>query len=309
MLGLAQAIGQNLVFETDVYENMIIKAETNNKPFMIVFGFNECSVCKQMEEETYSDSSVAQYLGENFLTFYIDAYDLEFGLSTAQMFNISQFPSVLFFDKNGGKIGAMRGFYTADRFIAESQAIAENAKKSAKVLADMKIPEPMMKTPEYETKEIEEKAIAARKITVEVEAPQTEVVPSYTYRSEESTEEVANEMDVAVYESIDANMFIFSDVPGIAKHSVKDKKPVGFALKVGQFTSLEALKSQLKEYEKGWKAEIWVYSMSRATSKVYCIALGLYDDKEQAFYMRKLLYNTFFIQSSVVKLDDIRYEK
>ena len=121
--------------------------------------------------------------------------------------------------------------------------------------------------------------------------------------------EMEMEMDAEAFEKIDPSLFLFGDVPGIMKYSVKDKKPSGYALRVGQFKTLEAMKSELKEYEKGWKAEIWVYTQSRSNSKIYCLALGLYDDKEQAYYMRKLLYNNFFYQGTVVKLDDIRYEK
>ena len=302
-------IGQGVVFDTDTYENMLEKAKADGKPIMVVFGFKECSICNQMDRETYSDVNVGNFVNQNMHSYKVDAFGFD-GIGTTQLLNVTQFPSVLVFNVHGEKIGIIKGFFNPDNFIGEASRILSTIPSKNGITVAVKVPEIKMATPTMDEKEYNEQLGIVMRNAEEVQNSSTDIVQSVEAAFASKSGAAAEmEMETEAFEKIDANLFLFGDVPGIMKYSVKDKKPGGYGLKVGQFNSLEALKSELKEYEKGWKAEIWVYSQARSTTKIYCLALGLYDDKEQAYYMRKLLYNTFFIQSTVVKLDDIRYEK
>lgn len=297
---------QGVQFRTSTYESMVAEAQKAQKPFFIVFGFEECSTCKHMETNTYPDVNLGKYVANHITPYKVDALSTE-GIGITQLFDIRQFPTILFFDQNGEKLGTLRGFYDATYLQSQMTKIVDKWEaKNTTLATTTRTSQPIaMVEPSYTSDEIAEKRATITRNAEVVEAASAEMVA-------ESAQSAAGEMQEEsemIFEELNSTLFSFSDVPGLQKYSVKDKKPSGFALKVGQFNTLEALKSELKEYEKRWKSEIWTYSQAKSGAKIYCLVLGQYEDKDQAIYMRKLLYNTFFIQSTVVKLDDIRYEK
>ncbi|MBX7241322.1 MAG: thioredoxin fold domain-containing protein [Bacteroidia bacterium] len=303
------ANAQQFNFQTDAYENMIAKAKEENKPFMIYFSFKECGVCNQLEKETFTSTELQQYLSENLTCYKVDAFSFE-GIGITQLLSVNQFPSIIFFNTYGERAGTMKGFYTPEGFMTETSRIIEVAAAQGEIAVSIEVPEIQVVSPVLNEEEYQEKLNTVMRNAEEVSETTVDIVQTFEKElASHTAENMEMEMDAEAFDKMDANLFIFSDVPGVKQYSVKDKKPSGYALRVGQFKTLEAVKSELKEYEKGWKAEIWVYTQSRANSKIYCLALGLYDDKEQAYYMRKLLYNNFFYQGTVVRLDDIRYEK
>lgn len=302
----ANMYAQGIQFQTSTYESMVADAQTKQKPFFIVFGFDECNICKNMETHTYPDENLGNYVANHITPYKVDALSTD-GIGITQLFDIRQFPTILFFDQNGEKMGTIRGFYDPSNLQAQITKVVDKWEaKNVNLVSTARILQPIsMVQPTYSSEEITEKRAMITRNAEVVESTSSEMI-------EESAESAAGEMleeSEMIFEELNSTIFSFSDVPGLQKYSVKDKKPKGFALKVGQFNTLEALKSELKEYEKRWKSEIWTYSQAKSGAKIYCLVLGQYEDKEQAIYMRKLLYNTFFIQSTVVKLDDIRYDK
>lgn len=314
---------QGVKFQEGSFEYMLAQARADKLPFMLCFEFEGCGICKKMNDETYQDGEFANYLEGKITPYKVDAYS-DLGIGITQMFQVNQFPTVLIFSPNGERLGMIKGFFYPkdykeeldpilrawENFSAKQEAIAQQTpspQSEVPSVAETAAPE-VLSFPAVQYDDPQQFIAALDEVkrgSEEVEKGESE---TYIERLELMAGELA-EQSQEVFLDLKKGNFAFADVPGLQKYSVKDKKPEGYGIRVSTLTSLESLKTELSEYERRWMSEIWVFSQGKNGSKIYCLVLGQFEDKEQAFYMRKLLYTTFFINGTIVKLDDIRYEK
>jgi thioredoxin-related protein len=97
------------------------------KPVVIDFYTSWCRWCKVMDKKTFSDTAVASYLSEHFITIRVDAEqttgDLKYGGRTytpaglAKAFRLRGYPSVAYLDEKGGLIFVDTGFKEPGQFM------------------------------------------------------------------------------------------------------------------------------------------------------------------------------------------------
>lgn len=312
---------QGVKFQEGSFEYMLAQARADRLPFLVCFEYEGCGICKKMNDETYRDGEFANYLEGKVTPYKVDAYS-DLGIGITQMFQVNQFPTVLIFSPNGDRLGMIKGFFYPNDYkeeldpillgwenfnakqavIAQQTPVAQPAEASVQ---EAVVPE-VLSFPAVQYEDPEQFLAALEEVKRGSEEVESGMSETYVERLELMAGELADQSQ-EVFLDLKKGNFSFADVPGLQKYSVKDKKPEGYGIRVSTLTSLESLKTELLEYEKRWMSEIWVFSQGKNGSKIYCLVLGQFDDKEQALYMRKLLYTTFFINGTVVKLDDIRY--
>lgn len=95
-----------------------IKAKAARENKMIFFDAYTtwCGPCKYLEESVYSDQSVAEYFNANYINVKFDMEDGE-GLDLAEEFEISSYPTLLFFSPEGKLVHKYIGAMKAPDFI------------------------------------------------------------------------------------------------------------------------------------------------------------------------------------------------
>ncbi|MCD6101900.1 MAG: DUF255 domain-containing protein [Candidatus Cloacimonetes bacterium] len=109
------------------FEEGLAKAEAEGKDIIIDFYTDWCKWCKVMDESTFSESEVIQFMGENFIPIRIEADDnqkqVEFQNHTFTLrqltsaFGIKGFPSYGFLNENAQIITVVPGYIKKDMFM------------------------------------------------------------------------------------------------------------------------------------------------------------------------------------------------
>lgn len=102
-------------------------AKESEKPTIIDFYTSWCHWCDVMDEKTFSDPEVKDFLEENFVTIRIDAENKNSShtfngqeynsVELTRAFNVSGFPSLAFLDGQQNVVTVIPGYIPADKFI------------------------------------------------------------------------------------------------------------------------------------------------------------------------------------------------
>lgn len=101
------------------YDQALSQAKTQGKPIMVDFYTDWCGWCKKLDSETYQDSRVIQ-VSRSFVCLKIDA---DKNKSLVDKYKVSGYPTILFLNSSGNKIGGRSGFRNADELLSEMEAI------------------------------------------------------------------------------------------------------------------------------------------------------------------------------------------
>lgn len=109
------------------YDKGLIKAKEENKHIFIDFTAKWCGWCKKLDRETFADARVIELLDEHFVSIKVDG-DSKRKLSidgymiteqdlTRREYGVRGFPALWFLKPDGGKIGPIKGYVPADKFL------------------------------------------------------------------------------------------------------------------------------------------------------------------------------------------------
>ncbi len=76
------------------------KAEKENKPVFIDFYTTWCTPCKLMDQDVFTDPTVASFYNENFISYKVDC-EKGNGLNIATIYSISNYPTLMYLDHKG----------------------------------------------------------------------------------------------------------------------------------------------------------------------------------------------------------------
>ncbi len=104
-------------------DDVFAQAKSSNKYVLLNLGAVWCHWCHVMDEKTYSDPKVADFVKANFIPIYVDQ-DSRPDLS--RRYEAYGWPAHVIFDADGNDIGKLRGYREADRFVNILKAILED---------------------------------------------------------------------------------------------------------------------------------------------------------------------------------------
>lgn len=116
------------------FEEGIARADAENKPVVIDFYTDWCKWCKVMDEKTFSDPEVDDYLAEHYVPIRINAESNEavsyrgndFTYATlTKAFGVNSYPSLAYLDKNGEFLTVIPGFIEKEPFLKIIRYIKE----------------------------------------------------------------------------------------------------------------------------------------------------------------------------------------
>ena len=100
-----------------------------HKPIMVDFYTTWCGWCKVLDRKTYTDDNVAKIANSKFICLKIDAEKGE-GIDLAKKLSINGYPTIVFFDKDGGVIDRVVGYQDADHFAKSLEQAAAGGSKA-----------------------------------------------------------------------------------------------------------------------------------------------------------------------------------
>lgn len=96
------------------YEDALKLARKNGKNVMIMFYTDRCKFCKWMDEKTYADESVYNYLNENYVSVRINSDEEE---ELSDSYFVRGYPTIWFLEPDGRKLLPIPGYVTVEQFL------------------------------------------------------------------------------------------------------------------------------------------------------------------------------------------------
>ncbi len=108
---------KGITFFKGDWKALLEKAKKDGKPFFVDFYTTWCGPCKTMSKTTFKDETVGTYANANFVAYKMDAEKGE-GIQLSEKYEVQAYPTIMFFDKDGNKIGEIVGLQNAKLFLA-----------------------------------------------------------------------------------------------------------------------------------------------------------------------------------------------
>ncbi len=117
-LGCSAEQGSGSISWLHSYEDAISKAKSEEKPLMIDIYTDWCGWCKKLDKDTFTDSKVIE-LSASFVCLKVDGDKSE---ELTKKYDVRGYPTIVFTDSDGNKIGGGAGFRSASKLASEMQA-------------------------------------------------------------------------------------------------------------------------------------------------------------------------------------------
>lgn len=111
------------------YDEGVALAKNTGKKVFLYFYTDQCGYCDKMKSKTFSNSTVASYLNENFIPVKVNAAK-ERNLS--KEYNVRGVPATWFIAENEEKIRNRPGFLPPDQLLAQLKYVATDSYKTIK---------------------------------------------------------------------------------------------------------------------------------------------------------------------------------
>lgn len=116
--GLAAQDNEGIRFRDDFFEELLTQARTEKKMVFIDCYTTWCGPCKRMDQEVFPLKTVGDFFNEKFVSAKVDMERGE-GISLRKQFDVSNFPTYLFFNADGELLFRLAGARPAESFIEE----------------------------------------------------------------------------------------------------------------------------------------------------------------------------------------------
>ena len=123
LLLLATTLGATDSFavgKVNFFEGSVIsakeKAMAEQKQYFLEFYADWCKPCKWMEENTYSDSELAEYIHGNYVPVKVNIDDFD-GHALKQKYNVQYLPTIIVFDAQGNMLGKYEKSLNASKLL------------------------------------------------------------------------------------------------------------------------------------------------------------------------------------------------
>lgn len=127
-LSLAYGGFAQVRFMNGSWQEALNEAQKQNKPIMVDFYTTWCGPCKLMTKTTFASTQVGDFADANFIAFKVDCEKGE-GIQLAQKYEVFNYPTIAFIDKNGNLLGKEIGYKNADDFLELMQKYRKKVTK------------------------------------------------------------------------------------------------------------------------------------------------------------------------------------
>lgn len=119
---------EGIAFHKGTWSEALAQAKMENKPIFLDIYASWCGPCKRLKAYTFSDKEVGTYYNQSFINVAYDGEKGE-GISLAQKFGLTSYPSLFFFDSSGKPIAKSEGYHDSDDFLEMGEKVVKSIKK------------------------------------------------------------------------------------------------------------------------------------------------------------------------------------
>ena len=112
---------QGINFEKADWASVKAKAKASDMPIFVDTYAPWCEPCKWMDNNTFAAEDVGTFFEANYVSFQLNIEEGE-GLDFAQKYNVTSYPTMLFFNSNGELVHRIIGAYGTEDLIEKSKA-------------------------------------------------------------------------------------------------------------------------------------------------------------------------------------------
>lgn len=244
-------------------------AKAEGKLYVYDFVANWCSPCKLMDETTYTDPTLSQYISDNYVVAKVDIDDFD-GFALKDKYKVTVLPTILIFNQEGKVVGRYEESLSASKMMDILKKHNTAANRPNRIGTKPSASSPIYKRPSL---------IESSKVTPA--APTTKPAP-VTATASNKAKESNNKPSTA------SNKVVYSVGQGLYKMDISRSPSVGFSI---QMISLGQYDNVVKTYEdlkaQHAKQPILLYIENIGGKTNYKIMVGEFKTKEAAEAYKK----------------------
>jgi len=261
-------------FSSTNFEDVKQQAEANNRPYFAYFTASWCMPCRMMDETTWQDPNLAEYIDNNYYAVKIDVDNFD-GYVYKEEFKIVAYPTILLFQPNGTFMKRIEGSITGSKL----QTYLEQYDGFEDTPGGNYSNDP---------NNIENTAPPiihhGSDLIVEDAAEQVSDPVSYTMSSYEPS------YDAPSYSHQSKPEKIVSSGSGLFRFNVEREPSDGFSVQVGVYADYENVLREVSAYQLKFNEPILVHIDKLENKTVYRILIGDFKKQEKAAkYKEKIL--------------------
>ncbi len=94
------------------------QAASESKLYFVDFDASYCATCRNMDQSTYMDPILAQYMDDNVVALRLDVQDFD-GVMWSQQYDVEALPTMLVFNNKGKLVKRLVGYQSAADLLKE----------------------------------------------------------------------------------------------------------------------------------------------------------------------------------------------
>lgn len=243
-------------------------AGQQQKLYFVLFTAEWVMPCQWMEENTFNDQALSQYIESVYLPVKVDVNQQE-GKILQQQYEVTALPSILAFSSRGLYLGKQEGALEAEELLEWLKQYDTAANKAAAILSSND--EDLLSSPRAVVKVSRPALIPAQEVSMPTHT-------SYTY---------APARPQQTYQAIEA----------------QDRDPDYFTVQTGVFSSYENALNEIKSIEQRIQAQAHFSQEKKGNVTLYRILVGRLSNRTQALELQQQL-KKLGISGFVKKIDN-----
>lgn len=117
---LGSALQAQIEFEKGNWPEVLAKAKTQKKYIFVDAFTTWCGPCTWMSKNVFTDKEVGEYYNKNFINFKLNMEEGE-GPQFAQKYNVTAYPTLIYFDPTGEPVHKIVSAKPSDAFISDGK--------------------------------------------------------------------------------------------------------------------------------------------------------------------------------------------
>jgi len=236
-------------FAKSDWEGLKTKAISEKKLYFVDFDASYCATCRNMDESTYMDKNLADFMAKNVVALRVDVQDFD-GVMWSQQYEVDALPTMLIFDQEGKLVKRLVGYKSAEQLMGEFKTAQLSSQAKPVVTPQPIAPDEPMKRPE------------------QIQRTKTNSFKNGGFKS--------------------ADMAETPQASGLGLYEVKVNKQAskGFGVQIAVFSSYKKVLDQADKFNRKYSKKTLIHIDTHNGSTVYKLLLGVFESRSDASFFR-----------------------
>lgn len=258
-------------------------AAANNRPFFAYFTASWCMPCRNMDQSTWLDPNLAEYIDDNYYGIKIDVDDFD-GYAYKEQYKIRAYPTILLFEPDGTFMKRVEGGVSGSAFLdilKQYDTFTDNSTISTPDEIVNTAPPTINYGSLPPTKDSQPSSIPQPQPQPK---NQEEYLPGYQPKPEK----------------------IISTGSGLFRFSVEREASEGFSVQVGVYADYENVMREVSAYQLKFNEPILVHIDKLEDRTVYRILIGDFRKADRATKLKEKVLEAGIPEAFVKNLETLK---